>query len=137
MIVIAEILDRINRTKGIDNRKAELEKHFADKALASLFKMNFDDNLQHGMPEGAPPYKEPDEKTGRYKSLKFQQPILPRLYQKNRFDVVRRERMFKELLETSHPEDAKLLIACKDKNMNSIYKNITKKLIKSIWPDLF
>ncbi len=42
--------------------------------------------------------------------------------------------MFVDLLESIHPEDAKLLCDAKDKNLNLKY--ITKALVKAAFPDL-
>ena len=42
--------------------------------------------------------------------------------------------MFVGLLERLDPEDAKLLIAVKDKKLS--YKGLTYKLVKDTWPDL-
>ena len=42
--------------------------------------------------------------------------------------------MFVELLERLDPNDAKLIIAVKDKKLS--YKGLSYKLVKDTWPDL-
>ena len=47
---------------------------------------------------------------------------------------IKREALYIELLESIHPEDAKLLISIKDKKIP--YKGITLKIIKEAFPIL-
>jgi hypothetical protein len=46
----------------------------------------------------------------------------------------KREKMFIDMLEAVHPEDAKLLIKMKDKQ--NLGKGITKKLVQEAYPGL-
>ena len=48
--------------------------------------------------------------------------------------MLKREAMFVRLLERLDPEDAKLIIAMKDKKIT--YKGLSYKLVKDTWPDL-
>jgi hypothetical protein len=47
---------------------------------------------------------------------------------------LRREALYIELLESVHPEDAKMLIAAKSKKLP--YKGINAKLVKEAFPGL-
>jgi hypothetical protein len=78
----------------------------------------FDPTVEWMLPEGEPPYKPND--------LVDQQHVLIRDIEKLRYFVkgfydnlpqTKRESMFVELLERVDPEDAKLLIAIKDKKL--------------------
>jgi hypothetical protein len=53
----------------------------------------------------------------------------------NGLNVVRRERIFIDLLESLDPEEAKLVLMIKDKKIT--YKGITRKLVEEALPDLF
>ena len=47
---------------------------------------------------------------------------------------IKREALYIEMLESIHPEDAKLLINIKDKKIP--YKGVTLKIIKEAFPNL-
>ena len=48
--------------------------------------------------------------------------------------MLRRESMFVELLERVDPNDAKLILAVKDRKLS--YKGLSYKLVRDTWPDL-
>ena len=48
--------------------------------------------------------------------------------------LLRRESMFVELLERVDPNDAKLILAVKDRKLS--YKGLSYKLVKDTWPTL-
>jgi len=44
--------------------------------------------------------------------------------------------MFIKLLESVHKEDAKIVIAMKDKKLQGMYKGLTKKAVQEAFPTL-
>ena len=48
--------------------------------------------------------------------------------------LLRREGMFVQLLERIDPNDAKLILAVKDRKLS--YKGLSYKLVRDTWPDL-
>jgi hypothetical protein len=44
--------------------------------------------------------------------------------------------MFIKLLEAIHPNDAKVIIRMKDKDLQGMYKGVTKKLVEEAFPGL-
>jgi hypothetical protein len=44
--------------------------------------------------------------------------------------------MFIKILEGIHPDDAALVIKMKDKELEGVYKGITKKLVQEAFPGL-
>ena len=46
------------------------------------------------------------------------------------------EQMLIRMLESIHPDDAKLVIAVKDKKLAGMYNRITKKLVQEAFPTL-
>ena len=49
---------------------------------------------------------------------------------------VRREQIFIQTLETIHPDEAKIVIAMKDKKFDELYDTITYKLVREAFPDM-
>lgn len=104
-------------------------------ALRALLKYAYDDKVKFLLPEGEPPYKPnelPDQEGILYSELR-------RLYLfieggNPNLKPMRREYLFVQLLETVNKDDAKLLIAVKDKKIP--YKGITKKFIEEVYPGL-
>ena len=104
-------------------------------ALRALLKYAYDEKVKFLLPEGEPPYKPnelPDQEGTMYSELR-------RLYLlieggNNNLKPMRREYLFVQLLETVNKDDAKLLIAVKDKKIP--YKGITKKFVEELYPGL-
>jgi hypothetical protein len=104
-------------------------------ALRALFKYAYDEKVKFLLPEGEPPYKPnelPDQEGILFSELR-------RLYLfieggNPNLKPTRREYLFVQLLETVNKEDAKLLIAVKDKKIP--YKGITKKFVEELYPGL-
>ncbi len=104
-------------------------------ALRAILKYAYDDKVKFLLPEGEPPYKPnelPDQEGILYSELR-------RLYLfiqggNDNLKPVRREYLFVQLLETVNKEDAKLLLAVKDKKIP--YKGITKKFVEELYPGL-
>lgn len=136
-LIISEVLEKANKAKNKKERIAILQEYNC-MGLRDVLRGNFDDAIQWNLPEGEPPYTvmEGDNwislTSSVPKTLKYfvvggpGKGMLP----------ARRERMFIQMLESSHPNDAKVIVAMKDKNLQSIYKNITKKLVQDVWPKL-
>lgn len=102
-------------------------------ALETIIRGAFDPTIKWQLPEGNPPYKE--------NTLVDQQHVLytqcRRLYLfieggHPTLKQTRREQLFVEMLEALDPEDAKLLLAVKDKHLP--YPGITPDLIRQGFP---
>jgi len=136
---VHEILEKTNKL-GKKEERIEYLRENEGTALKDILRIALDNTISlDALPEGTPPYKafEPTENRpdpakellyeyGQFRN--FIKKITPNL---NQF---KRETMFVDLLESIHPEDAKLLCDAKDKNIKLKY--ITKALIKSAFPDL-
>jgi hypothetical protein len=133
---ISEILKSVNDLSTPVERSIALAQHHIF-AMQQLLKMNFDKNLEWDMPEGAPPYEPatyPDQQGQLYHAVKklylFHKGGNPNLTR------LRRESIFKDMLESLDPSDAELLIAVKDKSLNKLYPNITPEIVKAAYPGL-
>lgn len=95
-----------------------------------------DPNVEILLPEGDPPYT-PNEEPNANKRL-FQETRKLYLFVKggnNNLTQLKRESMFLNILEFIDAEDAKLLLAAKDKKLP--YKHITAKLVRKAYPGIF
>lgn len=131
---VSSVLKEVDEKKTKKEKIEHLRYHRQNKVMIRLLKYVFDPKIKFALPEGTPPYK-PSE---------FEEPSA--LYREDRrlylfieggnpdLNPVRREMLFIEVLETVHPDDAKLLLAVKDKTLP--YKSITEKLIKEAFPKL-
>ena len=130
-----EFLHRVSKLKRtqekIDNIKAN-----DTFALRVILQAAFDPKVKFLLPEGDPPYKPND--------LVDQQHILHKEADKIRYFVegfypglnqAKRESMFVEFLERLDPDDAKLVLAIKDKKMP--FNGITIQHVKEGLPGLF
>ena len=131
---LSEILKQASEFDKKQDRIDFLNK-WDSAALRALFKYAYDEKVKFLLPEGEPPYKPnelPDQEGILFSELR-------RLYLfieggNPNLRPMRREYLFVQLLETVNKEDAKLLIAVKDKKIP--YKGITKKLVEELYPGL-
>ena len=131
---IAEILDMASK-KETKAEKIEVLRKFDGVTLRTILQGTFDPNIEWDLPEGDPPYKPCEylDQQGRlyqetrrlYIFLKGRRPELTPL---------KKEMLFIGLIETLDKEDAKLMLAVKDKKMP--YKGITYKLVQEAFPGL-
>ena len=120
---VTEMLSEIN-----ENPEAIL-KYKDNAALRLLFQHAFDPVHKFELPEGDPPYKEDSAPLGMSPGNFLME--MRRLYVLCRKDLpaLKRETIFIEMLESFHPSESKVLLAVKDQNLTSLYKNVTHKLV--------
>lgn len=132
---IAEILKEISKEKSFNTRVEMLKKNDS-LAMRTLLQGTFDPRIEFDLPDTDPPYK-PTEMLDQQGHL-YQQarkfPIWVKGQQEN-LPKFKKERLFIELLESIDPEDAKLVLAMKNKQ--NPLPNITPKLVLAVWPGLF
>lgn len=132
---VSTILKEASEITSRPKRVQFLQSHRPNKVMLQLLKYLYDPNIKFSLPEGTPPYTEndlPDQETRLYQEAR-------RLYlflEGNATNVppLRKEAIFIEILEVVDPEDAKLLIAVKDKKKP--YKGLTKTIIEEAFPGL-
>ena len=132
---VRETFEVIGKAKTREEKRDLLKQreNFATKAILQL---NFHPSVKWYLPAGNPPYTPSTEGDITSNSLHFEVKKLDYYTDPSPHDLpmLRRESMFVGLLERLDPEDAKLLIAVKDKKLS--YKGLTYKLVKDTWPDL-
>jgi hypothetical protein len=135
-LTIHEILTRASQGKTKEE-KIKILRHYNAMALRDILKIGYDDTISFVFPEGAPPYT-PSSEESPPSSLRRQNKRFKYFLTnvKTNLPMVRREKMFINMLESIDPNDAKLMIAAKDKKLNGMYKGITKKLVMEAFPGL-
>lgn len=131
---IAETLKRISELKNKSERIEAIRAN-NNPVFRQIFQYAYHPDIVWNLPEGNPPYKPCEflDQEGRlYTELR-------RLYLfvkggNDNLKPFKRELLFIQLLESVAPEDAKLLLAMKDKKLP--YKTLDQKLIKEAIPDL-
>lgn len=131
---IFQILEKAAEPKATADRIAVLQQNDSN-ALRTILKYAYDPQIVWDLPEGVPPYKPcpyPAQEMRLFAEIR-------RLYLfikggNPNLNKLRRETLFIELLESIHPEDAKVLIAIKDKKLPQ--KALSAKLIKEAFPGL-
>lgn len=131
---IFQILEQASKLKSTEEKIAFLRTNDS-AALQNILKYAFDPSIVWDLPDGEPPYK-PCPYPGQEMRLMSE---IRRLYLfvkggNPNLTKIKREALYIELLESIHPEDAKLLNAVKSKKIP--YKGITSKLVKETWPGL-
>lgn len=136
--LISEILTEVGKEPS-RKKKIELLQNYdkTHKALRIILKGALDPSIKFLLPEGEPPYKKVDDtvdNTGglQVESRKFY--LFVENAQSGQIKQAKREHLFIEMLESLHPDEAKLVIAMKDKTMP--YNGVTLKLVQEAFPGL-
>lgn len=131
---ISEILKQVSEQSGKQSKIDMLRENYTP-VLAQILQYALDPRIKWLLPEGEPPFKQnvfPGQETVLYSEARrlylFVEGGNPNLTN------IRRETLFIQLLEMLHPEDAKVIIAAKDKKIP--YKGITAKLVNEAFPGL-
>jgi hypothetical protein len=131
---ISEILENASKISKKQDKLDYLRNNF-NPVLGQILKYTYEPQFEWELPPGEPPYKPsefPDshgmlytEARRIYLFLKGGNPNLT---------PFKREMLYITFLETIHPNDAKLIIAIRDKKLP--YKGLTKALIQEAYPGL-
>lgn len=134
-----EILEWCSKGKNKQEKIFRLHKN-SGYALKAILGHTFNPNVKWLLPEGIPPYKpvaSSAEIEGQFTAE------LRRLYlfvegptdAQQSLDSTRREKLFIEMLEAIHPDDAKLLCSMKEGKLP--FAGITKNLVSEAFPKLY
>lgn len=138
--MIHEILGAIKNIRSKEDRISFLKKHNS-LALRDVLRGAFDDSVVWIIPLGEPPYKKNSLAPGLSpNSLRSQSPKLAYFAKSGpgeKLLAVKREKMYIDLLESIHPNEAQLIVDMVNKNINhSTYHGITKELVVETFPGL-
>jgi len=127
----------LKEAAGIKNRKDKitfLQGHHPNQAMLTILKYAFDPSIKFDLPPGEPPYtpcEYDDQNVRLYQEMRKFYIFIDGQSNVHR---IKKELMFIQILESIDPEDAKLLLAVKDKRIP--YNGITQKLVKEAFPNL-
>lgn len=131
---IHEVLALIDKAASKKEKIELLQKHDS-MVLKNVLIGTFDDSIEWELPSGTPPYTPCDEHNAP-SNLTRQLNNLPYFIKGQKKDMlkIKREMMFIRLLESIHPEDAKIVLAMVAKKLP--VKGLTKALVKEAFPNL-
>ena len=118
---VHEIFTQINNAKD-KPKKIEILKNNDTPQMRQLLKAAFDSKIKWDLPEGVPPYIKNEAPAGtEHTSLLAE---TKKLYHfivggNNTITKIKKETMFVQLLEGLQEKDAEVLIAIKEKNLNT------------------
>ena len=131
---VFELMERINAIEDVSQRVQALQQA-SNGRLQELLVYALSPHITFDLPEGEPPYK---PEPGVYTHGIFWQDIrlIPIFLVGGKLSHMqeRREYKFIEMLENIHPNDAKLLIAIKDRKWP--YSNINREVVNTAFPNL-
>lgn len=138
LLGMSEILANADKLKTKKEKIEYLQRNGQHIGFKMLLKMNFDKNLVWDLPPDTPPYKELSENMDQHGML-YQE--MRKMYNFHRggnpnLRQTKRESLFIQLLESIQPDDAKLVLAVKDKKLTKIYKTLNDKIISEAFPGL-
>jgi len=137
---ISEILKEADAAKS-EKDKIDILKKWESDTLKILLRLAHDPSAKWLLPEGDPPFKATDaanDVQGRlytelrrfYLFVEGGNPPAPEMPNH------KREKLFIELLESIDPDDARLVLAIKEKNLTKIYKTVKPEVINQAFPGL-
>jgi hypothetical protein len=132
---ISEIIEKVSKLKTDAEKIKELRAN-TTPALKTILQGAFDPRIIWLLPDGNPPYK-PNDLVDQEGSLYTEHRKLYLFIQGGNINLTqtRRETLFIEMLEIVAPDDAKLLLAIKDKTLPFV--GLTKEIVQQAYPGLF
>lgn len=134
-LVISTILKDLAEIKTAKGKKAYLIKN-ESRQLKTFLKGAFDKSLEFNLPKGTPPYTPNKDSKAGFGAVSAEFRYFAKGYDGDRLKAGVREDKFIKVLETVSPEEAKLIVMMKDKELVGKYKGVTKKLVSDAFPNL-
>ena len=127
---IHEILTEANSKTAKADKLKVLEENDS-RMLRYILQASYDKNVICLLPDGEPPYTPVDKE--QQTTLHSIEKDFPKLFKNGPMTgqpLTKVEFMFIGMLAGLKPEEAKVLVLAKDQRLNSMYKKITKPLVK-------
>ena len=139
--LMSEILKKVNNAKDKPKKIQVLREH-ATAPLKQVLKGAFDPNIAWDLPAGDPPFIANEAPIGTEHGLLRNES--KRLWHfvkgaDNATNKVQKEKMFIQMLEGLHQDEAQVLLGMKNKSLNKMYKGLTESVVKEAfgWNDKF
>ena len=137
--LLHEILTKVNNAKD-KPKKIEVLKQNDSLPLRQILKGAFDPKIEWDLPPGNPPYQVNDAPAGTEHTTLYTEAKKLWHFVKGADEALsktKKEIMFIQMLEGLHKDDAELMIAVKEKELNKRYKGLTDAVVKEAfgWND--
>jgi hypothetical protein len=137
--LFSEVLNKVAKLKTKDEKIEHLRKYNTD-ALRMVIKSSFDPKIAWALPEGEVPYTPAEAPEGtEHNVLAHEARKLYHFIEGGNPQITqnKREAMFVQMLEGLHEDEAKLLVAAKDKKLHQVYKGLSANVVKAAfnWTD--
>jgi len=136
--LISDIFKEIEKVSGRKAKIQKLQEYQNNNAFMQILEAVCDVRVIFELPDGAPPYNPPedmiDNTGGLYKEIRKMY-IFTKNSRSAAIQPFKREKVFIEMLESIHPNDAELMLSVKEKKLP--YKGITSKLVQEAFPERF
>lgn len=137
--MVYEIFSLVQRAQTEEERIKVLKQNDC-LAVRDILRASFDDFIEFTLPKGVPDYKSFLSKEGIAPTNLIRNTNQFTYFVKHgegdKMTAIKREGVFLRLLEGIHPEDAKILVAMKEKRLQEEYTSLSKDLVKKVWPKL-
>ena len=136
-MLLSEVLQKVSNAKT-KAKKIELLKQLRTDALTSVLIWNYDETAVSMVPEGDVPFTPNDAPAGTEHTRLLQEYRNLYHFVKGGNDTLNRptrERMFVQMLEGLHADEASLICLIKDRKLQKKYK-ITKACVDEAYPDI-
>lgn len=135
-LLISEVIKKASNAKT-KNEKIKILQENNTQALRSIFKWNYDANIQTDLPEGDVPFNKNDAPIGT------EHTVLEREYRNlwrfikgaNSLSRLKREQLFIQLLEGLHESEAEIVCLAKDGLLQTKFR-VTHAVIKEAFPEI-
>jgi hypothetical protein len=135
-LLISEVIKKASNAKT-KTEKIKILQENNTQALRSIFKWNYDVNIQSDLPEGDVPFNKNDAPIGT------EHTVLEREYRNlwrfvkgaNSLSRLKREQLFIQLLEGLHESEAEIVCLAKDGLLQTKFR-VTHAVIKEAFPEI-
>ena len=137
--LFSEILEKVAKLKTKKDKIEYLQKYNTD-CLRMVIKSSFDPKIEWAFPEGDVPYTANEAPEGTEHTVLSQEARTLFNFIKGgngQLTQNKRETMFVQMLEGLHADEAKLIVAAKDKKLHQVYKGLSANVVKEAfnWTD--
>ena len=133
MKTLKSILDTIAEAKQTRTVVKKLQENECFE-LKSILQANYNPNISFPFPAGTPPYEPREDEVEITKD--HIQKLGPMVTNNQRIRLVEKEMALISLLESVSAEDAKIIIAMKDGELEELYPKITEEVVRKAFPKL-
>ena len=131
-----ELFQLCDEAENVAERVKLLQEH-GTFGIKTLLQANYKEEVEFDLPKGVPPYKENEAVAGDQRRH-FEKHVvqLKHLIKQSPMTSFKKEVTYIKLLESLCAEDAKIVIAVKDKNLKGLYRTLTEATVRKAFPTL-